>query len=59
MQSGMRSVRQQGFGSFRGMNMRNVSDRPKTNYLANAVWLLEKSKHCATSSTWDWSDFSN
>lgn len=37
MQSGMRSVRQQGFGSFRGMNMRNVSDRPKTNYLANAV----------------------
>ena len=37
MQSGMRSVRQQGFGSFRGMNMRNVSDRLKTNYLANAV----------------------
>ena len=37
MQSGMRSVRQQGFGSFRGMSMRNVSDRPKTNYLANAV----------------------
>ena len=37
MQSGMRSVRQQGFGSFSGINMRNVSDRPKTNYLANAV----------------------
>ena len=37
MQSGARTVQQQGFGNLRGMNMRNVSERPKTSYLANAV----------------------
>lgn len=37
MQSGVRSVRQQGFGNFRGINLRQLSDRPKTTYLANAV----------------------
>ena len=37
MQSGVRTVRQQGFGNLRGMSMRNVSERPKTSYLANAV----------------------
>ena len=37
MQSGVRTVRQQGFGNLRGMNLRNTSDRPKTSYLANAV----------------------
>ena len=37
MQSGARTVRQQGFGNLRGMNMRNVSERPRTSYLANAV----------------------
>lgn len=37
MQSGVRTVRQQGFGNLRGMNLRNTSNRPKTSYLANAV----------------------
>ena len=37
MQSGARTVRQQGFGNLRGMSLRNTSDRPKTSYLANAV----------------------
>lgn len=37
MQSGVRTVRQQGFGNLCGMNLRNTSDRPKTSYLANAV----------------------
>ena len=37
MQSGVRTVRQQGFGNLRGMSMRNVSERLKTSYLANAV----------------------
>ena len=37
MQSGARTVRQQGFGNLRGINMRNVSERPRTSYLANAV----------------------
>ena len=37
MQSGVRSVRQQGFGNFRGINLRQLSDRPKTTYLANTV----------------------
>ena len=29
MQSGARTVRQQGFGNLRGMSLRNTSDRPK------------------------------
>ena len=37
MQSGVRTVRQQGFGNLRGMSLRNTSDRPRTSYLANAV----------------------
>ena len=37
MLSGARTVRQQGFGSFNGMGMRGISDRPQTSYLANSV----------------------
>ena len=35
MQSGARTMRQQGFGGFNGM--RGINDRPQTSYLANSV----------------------
>ena len=41
MQSGARTMRQQGFGGFNGM--RGINDRPQTSYLANSVSSLKPS----------------